>query len=57
MPKLPEVTDAEILEAELIVLIRKLWALNAYAPGRIDQIVRGLKYEEMASLPAPCDRH
>lgn len=49
--------EQETLEAELAILLRKMWQRNLYVQETADRIIRGLRYDETAKLPPPCDRH
>ena len=54
----PEVpTEGELLERELVTVLRKMWKRNIYVPETVEAILRGLRFEETAGLPPPCERH
>jgi hypothetical protein len=52
-----EVTEVEVLEAELVLLIRKMFVRNFYVEERVSSILRGLRYEEANNIPPLEDRH
>jgi hypothetical protein len=49
--------EVKALKAELAALIRKMLARNLYVEQDVSRICRGIRYEEMASLPPPEERH